>query len=159
MWFRRDLRLLDNPAVAQSAKHDRLTYLYCLDPNEVGSDATLHYTGASKTGPHRLRLLAQSLDRLRKSLRANSNDLRIAWGRAEDVLARIPDVLPFDAVFYGIDVTSKERIAEARVMCQMEVRGLIMKPLWNAMTLYDAEQVAGGWCQPCAQFYCLAKCH
>ena len=58
MWFRRDLRLTDNPALLSAiANSDEIVPLFILDPNLI-----------SQAGSKRLAYLANSLRELDKSL-------------------------------------------------------------------------------------------
>jgi deoxyribodipyrimidine photo-lyase len=65
VWFRRDLRLLDNPALADATRrHDRVVAVHVLDPRLLAA-----------AGPHRRRFHLASLAELDRSLRAQGGRL------------------------------------------------------------------------------------
>ena len=65
VWFRRDLRLLDNPALADATRrHDRVVAVHVLDPRLLAA-----------AGPHRRRFHLASLAELDHALRAQGGRL------------------------------------------------------------------------------------
>ena len=80
-WFRRDLRLADNTALTEAARHaDRVIPVFVLET-------------ALRTGPDvgaaRLAFLLQSVESLRQSLAARGCPLVIRQGRSEDILPQL----------------------------------------------------------------------
>lgn len=79
VWFRNDLRLTDNPAIAEAAKRiasDKtleLIPVYCFDPRHFKPSSTSH--GYRKTGVHRARFMIEAVTDLRSRLRAIGSDL------------------------------------------------------------------------------------
>ena len=95
VWFRRDLRVHDNPALRDAlAEHDDVVPLFCLD------DRLLH--GRHASGP-RTQFLLESLADLDESLRQRGGALVVRRGAPEQVIAELgirdvycsPDVTPF----------------------------------------------------------------
>ena len=112
LWFRNDLRLLDNAAVHQCASmvqsgqvkevspgvmpqiHDALSLiaserryiqvipLYCFDPRNYGTTPA----GNNKTGSIRAKFVRESVQELKKSLKAIGSDLAVALDRPENVI-------------------------------------------------------------------------
>lgn len=72
MWFRRDLRLLDNPALATAADHGEVLPLFIIDPHLW-----------EKSGPVRRTYLARSLEALDRTM---NGALHIAHGRPGEIL-------------------------------------------------------------------------
>ena len=72
LWFRRDLRLSDNPALAQAARQGPVTALFVLDDDLVRT-----------AGEPRLRYFLQTLRALDLQLRAEGGALTVRAGRPE----------------------------------------------------------------------------
>eukprot|EP00898_Chlorokybus_atmophyticus_P004758 jgi/Chlat1/5283/Chrsp35S05193 len=81
-WFRRGLRLHDNPALLAAAQDGGPLYpVFVLDPSRCKPGA--------RCGPTRLRFLFQSLQDLDKSLRAHGTRLVVLRGNPREVLVVI----------------------------------------------------------------------
>lgn len=93
VWFRRDLRLDDNPALsAAMAAHDQVACLYVLDP--VLLDAA---------GPYRRRQLLANLHALDGDLRSRGGGLRVRHGDPTTIVPE--EARGVDGVFWNDDVT------------------------------------------------------
>ena len=102
-WFRRDLRLHDNPSLASAASADRLLPVYVLDPAEYGP---ADYGGRDsfvypKTGPHRRRFRREALADLRASLRALGSDLIVRIGDPASVIPALAAAVDAETVHAG----------------------------------------------------------
>ena len=84
MWFRRDLRLDDNPALAAAcaAGRGRVLPVYCLDPREEGLGAR----GLPRRSAWAAQLLIESLTDLRSKLKRVGSDLLVRRGPPEELL-------------------------------------------------------------------------
>ncbi|MDX1587762.1 MAG: DASH family cryptochrome [Oleiphilaceae bacterium] len=82
LWFSRDLRLHDNPALLQAAQADQLLCVYVVDPDWFRPGPWQ----SRVMGPHRWRFLWQSLMALEGELKALGQRLHIAWGNPESVI-------------------------------------------------------------------------
>ena len=88
-WFRNDLRLHDNPALAQAcAQADALLPVYCL-----GSASAMHNGdprwGVMQPSPHRQRVLIDTLIDLDTQLRALGSALTVVCGTPADILPKL----------------------------------------------------------------------
>lgn len=88
-WFRQDLRLSDNPALARAAAHGRVIPVYILDETNAGRYAM---GGASRVWLH------HSLTSLSKSL---GGQLAVFKGSAEDVLLQLSKQTGAKAVYWN----------------------------------------------------------
>jgi len=94
-WFRNDLRLGDNPALAEAgAASSALLPVFCHDPAQ---DADTRW-GFVRRGPHRQRFVHDSLSDLSNQLQARGSRLLQLSGRARDVLPVLARELQIDAV-------------------------------------------------------------
>jgi deoxyribodipyrimidine photo-lyase len=96
VWFRRDLRLHDHPALREAlAGHDEVVPLFCLD------DRLLR--GRHASGP-RTQFLLESLEDLDGSLRSCGGRLVLRRGPAERVLPELAEEVGAEAVYFTRDV-------------------------------------------------------
>jgi deoxyribodipyrimidine photo-lyase len=94
-WFRNDLRLGDNPALAEaSAASSALLPVFCHDPAQ---DADTRW-GFVRRGPHRQRFVHDSLSDLSNQLQIRGSRLLQLSGRARDVLPALARELQMDVV-------------------------------------------------------------
>ena len=81
-WFRNDLRLDDNPALAEALRSDEVLPVVVLDDRFWSTDRWGHV----KTGPFRTRFLLESIADLKAALEGAGGALLIKEGRPEDIL-------------------------------------------------------------------------
>jgi deoxyribodipyrimidine photo-lyase len=116
VWFRRDLRLHDHPALhAACAGHDRIVPVFCLD------DRLLH--GRHASGP-RTQFLLECLEDLDASLRRAGSRLIVRRGRPEDVLVRIAQETGADEIHASRDLTPFARDRGRRVAAALHDSGV-----------------------------------
>lgn len=114
MWFRRDLRVADNPALNAAAAQagatgtDGLLPLFIIDP-----------TWASRAGAPRLAYLAHSLRALSEQL----GGLHVRIGRADQILGAIADVAGSVDLHLAADPTPAGIAQEAAVARALGERG------------------------------------
>ena len=105
VWFRSDLRLVDNPAwAAATADADRVVPLFVVDP--VLWD---------RSGEPRRRQLAAHLDALDRTLVGRGGRLTVRRGDPADLVVRLARESGADAVYWNDDVTPYARRRDARV--------------------------------------------
>jgi len=111
-WFRNDLRLGDNPALAEAcAASSALLPVFCHDPAQ---DAGTPW-GFVRRGPHRQRFVHDSLSDLSNQLQARGSRLLQLSGRALDVLPALVRELQMDAVVTE-DIAAPEERDEVQAL-------------------------------------------
>lgn len=101
VWFRRDLRLEDNPAwAAATADANRVTAVFVLDPVLLAT-----------AGPHRRNLLLSSLSELDRSLARSGGRLRVLEGHAPTEIRSLFRGLDAAGVYFNADTS---RFAQRR---------------------------------------------
>lgn len=129
VWFRRDLRLSDNPAWAGAINaRRRVCALFVLDPILL-----------SQPGDHRRRLLFAHLHELDRSLRMLGGRLRIESGDPTVVVPRLAADLASTAVFWNGDTTPYARrrdrvVAEATGAQAVITWGTLVHPPGSILT-------------------------
>jgi deoxyribodipyrimidine photo-lyase len=92
VWFRNDLRVGDNAALALANSAANVVPVYVFDDRFYGMhNASPH--GFQRTGPYRAQFLVDSVRELRSSLRWKMSDLVLRVGRTEDVIAELAQIL------------------------------------------------------------------
>ena len=97
LWFRKGLRLHDNPSLLRSCDGATLVYpVFVLDPWFLAPDPSSPSPGSSRVGINRIRFLLQSLTDLDENLRMRGSRLLFLEG---DPTSVIPDLLKKVLVF------------------------------------------------------------
>lgn len=140
LWFRNDLRLHDNPVLAEAAqrvkagKISEVVPLYCWDPRLF--IATPY--GHSKTGPHAAQFRLESVAALREALRGIGSDLLVSSAKPEDAIAELAQG-GNTTVLSQEEVTSEETRTDAKVKRALGDKGR-MHTLWG-QTLYHKDDL------------------
>ena len=133
VWFRNDLRLLDNVTLTEAIRQsDRVYPVYCFDPRQY-EETELELP---RTGPHRAQFLLETVADLRKNLQAIGSDLIVRQGLPETVLPQLAQDLEASAVFASKEVTSEETRAERAVEEKLHAQGIELTLIWQATLLH-----------------------
>lgn len=136
-WFRKDLRLHDNELlyrVEQDAAE--VSFVYIFDPREFASSSY----GFSRTGPHRLRCLRESLQALQKSLRSKGAELYFAVGDPTELIPQWVSSGEYNHVFFQNLVTHEEVELEQRLAKSLSRLNCKLTQAWTH-TLYRPEDL------------------
>lgn len=91
MWFRKGLRLHDNPALHKACENAKHVYpVFVLDPWFLSPDPSAPSPGSTRVGVNRIRFLLQSLNNLDARLQERGSRLLLFKG---DPVSVIPDLL------------------------------------------------------------------
>jgi deoxyribodipyrimidine photo-lyase len=132
VWFRDDLRVRDNPTLADAvAAADRVVPVYTFDPERRGESEY----GPAKHAPHRSRFRREAVVDLREALRERGGDLLVRTGRPEDVVPAVADEAGADAVFAGTKPATEELSTERAVRDGLAESGVDLERRWTH-TLY-----------------------
>ncbi|KAH6756637.1 DNA photolyase family protein [Perilla frutescens var. hirtella] len=89
IWFRKGLRIHDNPALHHAARcSDALYPVFVIDPRYMDPDPTAFSTGSSRAGLNRIRFLLESLVDLDVNLKKLGSRLLVLKGEPSEVLFR-----------------------------------------------------------------------
>ena len=109
VWFRRDLRLQNNPAwAAATVDHNEVTPLFVVDSRLWDA-----------AGPHRGPQLAAHLRRLDEALQRSGGRLKVVHGDPGDVVSEL--AADHDAVYWNDDYTPFSRRRDDRLGGQLEL--------------------------------------
>jgi deoxyribodipyrimidine photo-lyase len=116
VWFRRDLRVHDHPALTRAHReHDRVVPLFVLDERLLG--------GGRFSSAKREAFLLGCLHDLRESLRARGAELFVRAGRPERVLRQMVEQTRAEALYFASDASpfamARDRRVEDAVPCRV----------------------------------------
>lgn len=114
MWFRRDLRLHDNPALLAAADGETFAALFVFDERLLAG---------SRASPNRNWFLRESLRELRASVRALGGELFVRHGRAESVVPEFVAAVGAGDVYASRDYTPFARRRDRAVAERLEALG------------------------------------
>ncbi|MDX1447641.1 MAG: deoxyribodipyrimidine photo-lyase [Acidimicrobiia bacterium] len=127
VWFRKDLRLLDNPAwSAATREHDRVVALFVIEPGLW-----------DRVSERRRALLAGHLRALDARLDSMGGRLRIERGRPEEVVAEVARDAGAETVVANADVTRHSKQRDARVADAVDLdlhHGTLVHPPGTILT-------------------------
>ena len=116
VWFRRDLRIFDHPALAAALRdHERVVPVFVLDRRLIDGRFP---------SPGRTQFLLDSLDGLRGTLRDRGGDLLVRHGEPESVLPALAGETGATDVFFASDVSPFAMSRDARVEAALRACGL-----------------------------------
>jgi deoxyribodipyrimidine photo-lyase len=119
VWFRRDLRVADHPALRQAVDAGRVVCLFVLDPALLGRR---HHRA-----PARLRFLRAGLEALDEELRPRGSRLVVRSGRPEVVVPEVAAEAGARAVHMTRDVSPFARARDERVIAALETAGVLVR--------------------------------
>lgn len=133
VWFRRDLRVDDHPALVEATTAGHVVPLFVVDPA---------LWDAPRTAPARRWFLAGSNTALDAALRERGSRLVVRHGRPEDVVPAVAAEVGAGAVLATRDVTPGARRRDRAVAAALEADGRSLR-LRRGLLLAEPEALAG----------------
>lgn len=133
VWFRNDLRIHDNEALAEAFKDGEVLPVYIFDERQFGET----YFGLKKTGAFRAQFLRESINDLKESLQRLDGDLYVDKGKPEELIPMLVEEYNIDQVFYHEEVTSEELAVEEAIEESLKVP---LVSFWGS-TLFHPEDL------------------
>lgn len=131
IWFRRDLRLADNPALSAGIERGEVVPVFIIDPTLLNSE---------RVGTKRVAWLAANLRALDESLRERGSRLIVRRGEPAGVLRQLAHETQAAQVLFNLDVTPYARRRDERVALELEQHGLTVET-FDDVTLHHPEEV------------------
>ncbi|XP_061166164.1 eIF-2-alpha kinase GCN2-like [Saccostrea echinata] len=136
--LRNDLRIHDNEVLQWANRNaDFVLPMYIFDPRHFGG--TYHF-GFPKTGPHRTKMLIESVQDLRKNLKLKGSGLAVRRGKPEEELKKMIDTLgqsSVQAIVFHEEVTQEEVDVEKSIR---KCCGVNIQTFWGH-TLYHKDDL------------------
>lgn len=135
VWFRNNLRIHDNPALAEANRnHAQIICIWIAEPRFF--EHTLN--GHPRIGAFRAKFLYESLQDLQSHLRQLGNELWILKGEPGKILPQIAEAHGIKKVYSQAEHTDEERRVEAEVAESLDLK------LYESHTMMHPEDVVGG---------------
>lgn len=116
IWFRNDLRTIDNAVLHESQKNGNpLIAVYCFNPNHFASDKF----GFKKTEKFRGKFLIESVQDLRTQLSKLNIDLLVFHQQPEEVIPELCKTYKVSSIFLQKEWTSEELETETAVKSKL----------------------------------------
>ncbi|KAF5739117.1 putative DNA photolyase [Tripterygium wilfordii] len=147
MWFRKGLRLHDNPALEYAAKGSNYVYpVFVIDPHYMEPDPTASSPGSSRAGLNRIRFLLESLVDLDLSLKKRGSRLLVLKGEPSEVLIRCLKEWDVKKLCFEYDTDPYYQVLDSKVKhyaaaAEIEVFSPVSHTLFNPV---DIIQKNGG---------------
>ncbi len=120
VWFRRDLRVHDHPALATAAReYDQVVPLFVLDPALLDG----RYRSSARVG-----FMLGCLRALDKELRDRGSRLAVRRGEPENVVRAVAEEAGAEAVLWSSDVSPHARRRDCRVTEALRGAGVAPRP-------------------------------
>ena len=137
LWFRNDLRIHDNEALAKAAeKTAEVIPVYIFDPRIFKE----HHLDFPKTGNLRHQFLIESVENLRENLQKIGSNLIVKAGFPEDILPQLAKELGANELYTSEEITSEENEVDNLVEERLKADGRKMKFFWQA-TLFHVDDL------------------
>lgn len=149
MWFRRDLRVRDLPALAAAARAERTVPVFVLDPRLLGKG---RWTCDARTA-----FMAACLRELDGALRERGGRLVIREGRPEREIPRLAAEAGARDVHWTADVSPWARRRDQRVIDALAADGVRAHPAPGGCVVDDPSKVLTGQGKPYTVFSPFAR--
>lgn len=150
-WFRRNLRLTANSAVTAASAHPEQYFVFCLDKQYTGA-----WLGIPRSGPHRMRLLQESLQQLQQELKSRGANLLVIQGEPEKVLPGLAEQLGCQVVETQALPAWEEQRQQQQVKAALAARQVALR-LHDDYTLFQPQQVKQWLARPLTSFSAFRK--
>jgi deoxyribodipyrimidine photo-lyase len=135
-WFRNDLRLEQNEALAYAANLDEILPIYVLDERLLG----LSYYGFKRCGAHRMQFILNTVAALRAALQAQGSDLIFRIGEPQQVISQLADSLDCSFVVCTKEVSQDDANLESSLSKRLKPENIEFDMIWDN-TLYHAQDL------------------
>jgi len=131
IWFRRDLRLADNPALSAGLERGEVVPVFVIDPKLLQSE---------RASEKRVAWLVANLRALDTSLRERGSQLIVRRGEPASVLGQLAQETQATQVLFNLDVTPYARRRDRQVALELEKNGLTVEA-FDDITLHHPEDI------------------
>ncbi len=137
VWFRNDLRLHDNEAITEALqKVKSIVPVYVFDERVFKGKTRF---GFRKTGKFRTKFIIESVDNLRKNLRALGSDLVIRVGKPEEEIYKLATEIKSSWVYCNRERTSEEVFVQDALENKLWTVGQELRYVRGKMLFHTAD--------------------
>jgi deoxyribodipyrimidine photo-lyase len=131
IWFRRDLRLADNAALAEAMRQGEVIPAFVIDPVLLNSD---------RVGAKRVAWLAANLRELDRSLRQRGSQLIVRRGEPAVELLKLARETGATNMYFNLDLTPYAQKRDQRVALELEAQGVAVET-FDDLTIHHPEEI------------------
>ncbi|CAK9310424.1 unnamed protein product [Citrullus colocynthis] len=125
MWFRKGIRIHDNPALEYAAKGANLLYpVFVIDPHYMEPDPSAFSPGSSRAGLNRIRFLLESLVDLDLNLKKLGSRLLVLHGEPGELLIRCLEEWNVKKLCFEYDTDPYYQALDIRVQNHASAAGI-----------------------------------
>ncbi|KAL6334320.1 hypothetical protein AAG906_014721 [Vitis piasezkii] len=141
MWFRKGLRIHDNPALQHAAKESNCVYpVFVIDPYFMEPDPNAFSPGSSRAGLNRIQFLLESLVDLDSSLRQLGSRLLVLKGDPGEVIIRCLKEWEVKRLCFEYDTDPYYQALDIKVKNHASAAGIeVFSPVSH--TLFDCADI------------------
>lgn len=141
MWFRKGLRIHDNPALDHASRGSaRLYPVFVIDPHYMDPDTTAFSPGSAQSGVNRIRFLLESLVDLDLSLKSLGSRLLVFKGDPSHVLSHCFKEWNIKKLCFEYDTDPYYRALDIKVKTHASTFGIeVFSPVSH--TLFNPEEI------------------
>ncbi|WOK06188.1 DASH family cryptochrome [Imperialibacter roseus] len=137
IWFRNDLRLLDNEVLLSAMKQCQYLYpVFVFDPRQFEEQSL----GFPRCGPLRTNFLLESLTDLKANLQKKGSNLIVRFGLPENIIPELATQLEATAVFASKEVATEEVAIEKSLESTLFRKKILLKLFWQS-TLWHEDDI------------------
>ncbi len=137
LWFRNNLRLLDNPALVEAMANDAaIVPIYIFDPRHTRATKF----GFKKSSYKRFVFLKETLSDLSRSLEEKGSYLIVKSGKPEEILPKLCKTYGAGAVFASQEIGSEESNVDTALVKSLEPNKIKYNLIWDG-TLYHKDDI------------------
>lgn len=129
-WFRKCLRLHDNPALLEACHSSEVFPVFCIDP---------HFVKPDSIGVNRFNFLLESLIDLDSSLRSRGSRLLVLRGNPEEQILSVISRWGISEVTFESDTEPYSKLRDSRISAALTQRGVIVRT-FPTHTLRDLDE-------------------
>ena len=135
VWFRNDLRTVDNAVLAEASKNgNRVIAVYCFDPNYFA----VNKHGFKITEKYRAKFLIETIEDLRRQLDHLNINLLVYYDLPETIIPKICDTYDITDIYIQNDWTKDEIATENGVKAKL--KNVEFHSIYNQL-LYHPEDI------------------
>ena len=149
MWFRRDLRIHDLPALAESASAPSILPCFIFDDRLI--------TGGRFVSPSRTAFMLGCLEELKRQLQDLGADLILRSGRPEDVIPQLAEEAGASSVHWTEDISPFARERDREVSTKLAGIDVLAQPHPGAYIVDRPGEIRSGQDRPYTVFSPFAK--
>jgi len=137
VWLKNDLRLEDNEVLHRACKSGgKVLPVYVFDERQFRKFKSFDFR---KTGSFKAKFLIESVENLRKNLKAIGADLVVRFGKPEEIIPSLAELTHAQMVYFSKEVTYEEQQVISLLEKRLNKLGVISEQIWQNTLLHEED--------------------